>query len=246
MPFLNPNREFTPHRIGESLHLGVVAVNDDDPLKLGRVRVRVNEVHGEDLPNDKLPLATEIRSPMFGTFSSQALGMHVVPKKDSRVLVQFHQGDIYSPLFMGVPLSMRERPEEFPDFDNSYPDSYVIIDPNGTKIVVDTAAKTIDAVHVSGSNVRIDANGDITVAGTNNLTYNISGDVLFNVDGNFTVNSEGKMKLDTEGEFEVNSEEKMTLDTESEFTINSEDNLTLDTEGDLRGNYGNRAVWSRG
>ena len=223
MPFLNPNREFKIHRLDESYYIGVVEINDDDPLKLGRVRVRVEELHGTRSPNEQLPLATEIRPSLFGSLTSKSLGMYVVPEVGSRVLIQFHRGDIYSPLYSGVPLTLRERSPDgqFEEYDTNYPERYALIDPNGTKLVVDTNEQTVLAEHVSGSKIQINASGDITVTGVQDLTYMIARDVLWEVDGNFTIQCDGTITNDSKG------------------------NFVIDTESSISGKYGRRATWSQ-
>ena len=105
MSFINPTREFNFHRLGEQWFLGEVEINED-PEELGRVRVRVPEVHGTRVDANLLPWATPLRALYRGGL--QHNGYYSRPDINSRIVVSFHRGSIYSPLYFAETRSMLE------------------------------------------------------------------------------------------------------------------------------------------
>lgn len=75
----------------ESPFSGVV-IDDDDPERRGRLRVRVPVLHGtsRDMPDDTIPWATNTEGNSSSSFTTPELG--------KVVLVDFPHGDLYHPL----------------------------------------------------------------------------------------------------------------------------------------------------
>ena len=154
MSFINPTREFNFHKLGEQWFLGDVEVNED-PEKLGRVRVRVPEVHGTRVSKDLLPWATPLRALYRGGLKQN--GYYSRPDVDSRVVVSFHRGSIYSPLYFAEPRSMSELSDGDPNlmpsdagFDSILGDYFKI-----------TEAGLVKFYHRTGTYVEIDDGGSV-------------------------------------------------------------------------------------
>lgn len=105
------------------MYFGVVEDNID-PLKLGRMRVRVVGIHPksrEELPTNKLPWATPIL-----TFNSSAINSDFKPPVKGTVIAGFYNDEEQQDFFiMGVlPINYSELPdfnEGFSDPDGKYP-----------------------------------------------------------------------------------------------------------------------------
>lgn len=171
MSFINPTTEFRRHEIGESIHLGTVTANDD-PLRLSRVRVRVPEIHGTLSRDSQLPWATPLRPANVGGSDT---GSYSTPEVGSRVLITFHQGSVYSPLYHSAPLSMSEH---WTETDTNYPNRYGFRDSTGTRIVIDKESNTVEARHSTGTR--------LTIAGDGSVSVNVEGNLTWVVDGNWS------------------------------------------------------------
>ena len=76
-------------------------VDSNDPLKIGRCRIRVYEKF-DNLKDDELPWASPVYSCDFAGGESKGFGTFSYPKKGSIVRVSFNQGDIYHPEYYVV------------------------------------------------------------------------------------------------------------------------------------------------
>ena len=82
------------------IYRGVV-VDNEDPLKIGRVKVRVFSLHGVyDISDEDLPWANYC-SP-FGSANS---GSFIIPEVNNTVFVAFEGGDQQYPLYLGTSYS---------------------------------------------------------------------------------------------------------------------------------------------
>lgn len=82
----------------------------DDPEKLGRVRIRIAQIHSDDrdeIPTKKLPWAPLVA---FGGFSNQ--GSYWTPVVGSQVVVGFFMGDPNNPICLGTCYRRAETPPE--------------------------------------------------------------------------------------------------------------------------------------
>ena len=91
-------------------HMGIV-VDNADPLKLGRLKVRVQEAYGEQ-PVDNLPWAW----PCFAYGGMPQMALYAVPEVGAGVWVEFMwkdgQPDASHPVWTGLWLAQGETPEQ--------------------------------------------------------------------------------------------------------------------------------------
>jgi hypothetical protein len=156
---------------------GVVADNND-PEKLGRVRIR--SYVWEGVPDDKLPWAF----PLFHAYidSNQDRGWFSVPEKESEVLVFFPFGDIYFPAYfsrvMSKPHKVHPKIRE-----NNYPKRYGFLDDDENWIIVDKNEHFIELKHHSGLVIHINKDGDIKILHPSNRKLYVDAKYL-HVTGN--------------------------------------------------------------
>lgn len=133
---------------------GVVEDNDD-PKKLGRVKIRVHAVYGT-IPTKDLPWAI----PEFPDGSSNT-GSFVVPKINSLVRVKFDNDDIYLPKYSSRVWLKTRLPE---DRLTDYPDSAVLYyDDEGNSVVFNRKTYVTTMRSASGIILKINKTGDVTL-----------------------------------------------------------------------------------
>lgn len=154
-------------------YLGTVEDNND-PEKLGRVRVRV-AVYA-DLATDDLPWA----SPLLGSHgNSQFSGGLNIPEIGSQVRISFPSRDLTAPYYSGAELTQKSRVTLF---DENYPNSYGYKDSNGNFIKIDKTAGTTHWQHESTTNAQVSSDGSITIAIRGGLTLKLTSVNTFNLD----------------------------------------------------------------
>ena len=75
-----------------------VVVKNDDPLSIGRVKVRVYNIHGtpqDGIQDENLPWAF----PCFPTATYNS-GTYIVPEEGNTVLLVFEDGDLSKPVYL--------------------------------------------------------------------------------------------------------------------------------------------------
>lgn len=148
------------HLVGGN-HRGLV-VDNEDPLKYGRVRVRV---HGffDGVDADDLPWAVPAYPLMAGAGSGY--GWFGIPAEGTEVWCFFEAGDYNQPVYFAeAPDGIRGHPTVG---DTNYPDRRGFRTKSGQSVYVDDEDKKIVIQHSSGTIIRIDQSGDIVVSAQN-------------------------------------------------------------------------------
>lgn len=156
-----------------------VVVDNVDPLKLGRVRVRVPQIHGkitdtEYIPTEDLPWINQRPNSFLGNSSNS--GSFSVPEIDSKVVVEYPTSDPYFGYYKGGITSTETRTTVF---DEDYPHSYGTVDSSGTVFRVNKMKETWDFIHPSGNYIKIsqDTTIDIFQNSGNRIRMNPDGTV---------------------------------------------------------------------
>lgn len=105
-------------------------VDVDDPKKLGRIKITVPEIHGDNNFN--------YWAWPKGMFSGKGYGARVLPKKDDLVWVEFEKGNPRKPIWNFAYFGKDELPEDLLD-----PKYIWFRTPNGMTLAIDEVAKTI-------------------------------------------------------------------------------------------------------
>ena len=162
-------------------------VDNNDPAKLQRVKFRIKKIHrgvvDADLPW-ALPLSTNLQG-------NNSVGTLNIPVLGSSILVEYL--DDYTPVYKGV---LNQDTNKLSELVNThYPNCYGFIDRSGNKLFVDTQADTVDFIHLSGTQLHISQNGDVSLKTAqalnlegNTLNVKTTGATTFSC-SSFTVNS---------------------------------------------------------
>lgn len=137
-----------------------VVVDNDDPLKLGRIKVRVYGVmQSSNIPTASLPWAVPMM-PISSGAASQS-GSFYVPIVGSEVYVFFEEGNYMSPVYFGEAQNGVKGLPAFKDTD--YPNSLGLRMPDGMQSFFNIFQHYFKAEHPIGSNITVDNNGDVSV-----------------------------------------------------------------------------------
>ena len=175
------------------IYVGKV-VDNNDPLKLGRCRVRVFGVFDNSISNDDLPWAMP-----NNTFVGSKTGSFIIPPKDAIVNVYFDDWDVNLPHYTTKVIDQNNLPK---NYAKNYPDNMVFFETdNGTSFEIDRSNEDVTFTHADGTVVKIDGNlGDVTFkhkSGTKITVDGVTGDLTF--DGNLNTTIKHKGILTVEG-----------------------------------------------
>lgn len=181
-----------------------VVVDDQDPLKNGRVRIRVFSVY-DDIPDLHIPWA-EYVDPMMGSSIN-------VPVIGTIVWVFFDNGDHRKPVYFGAAPSMKNNGEEHGTPDESreessdYPKNRVYKSESGITIEIDdTEGNTRYKVsHPSGSSFELTDDGRFETTIPDGYSLNVEGDGEINAGGSLTINVGGDAAIDAGGNVTISS-----------------------------------------
>ena len=154
------------HKLNEAMntynpnafYIGVVE-DTNDPIKLGRVRVRIPAIHGVNkkqtsfIDNNDLPWA----KPAVFNSAGNDLGQFIVPAKGTRVIVSFEFDDIDKPLYFGGIPTLHKNTKVYNDNPNIYYGSN--IDINTDDRITDLEDKSAQSVifkSFKGSTIIVD------------------------------------------------------------------------------------------
>ena len=189
MTFLNVAQELrTSDQSAESSFFGIVEDNQD-PLKLQRVRVRVIEKFGHSIPTTSLPWAC----PAFpaGLGSDQNQGCVAIPRIGSTVLVQFSKGSVYDPVYIAAPYSKKTVID---DAAENYPNRQVFRDPNGNKVIIDNTPDSVDSgnvIHIDNTKTEV----TITLKSGASIKIGADGSAQIHFPANSTITTDSKLTL---------------------------------------------------
>lgn len=185
-------------------------VNNEDPLKLGRVQVKIIGYY-ENIQDSLLPWA----HPDVQYMGSRN-GGQIIPEIDSMVRGYFDNGDIQCPVYDAIAFNEYNSDSEFTDRQVDYPHKLVLFETDqGDFLTLNRRDGTVLFTHRTGAMFEIDSNGNVTInngqftPGPNGtkvysgpsqtMTVTCNGDMTINVSGNCTVSSNGNTHIDSLG-----------------------------------------------
>lgn len=165
-----------------------VVLDNNDPLKSGRVKVKVYPVF-KDLVVDDLPWAI-MADPFFG--GSADVGSIFVPENNAHVFVFFEEGDHRFPVyFAGAPAIQSGTPDVPSESrtNGTYPNNRVLKSKSGIVIEIDDTpgAERYKITHPSGSIIEINSGGDVNITATGATTLNTTGATTITSSGAVTI-----------------------------------------------------------
>lgn len=187
MPMQSPNpknRNSSPR--GRQL-LGVV-VDRTDPKGLGRVKIRIKEVH-RGIKDEDLPWV--ICNSGFGMpGNSPGIGSQNIPEEGTKVWLTSNDRGATSLIMLGPALQEEDKTDLFDS-----PSKRGFVHSTGEKLMVDDETKTFEYVHPSGSTIKIEGNGNIKVISSGDIEFHASGKIRFIAGSDADVHAGGALNL---------------------------------------------------
>jgi len=122
-------------------HEGIV-VDNEDPDQLGRIRVRIKELN-QNIEDKHLPWCIPKFAHVDGAKGGDDFdrsGTFFVPKKKTKVLVEFQDGDPHFPIWRGYTVDEKTKLKET---NKNYPNRAIVRFSNGMFILVDTKTNEV-------------------------------------------------------------------------------------------------------
>jgi hypothetical protein len=203
-----------------------VVVDNDDPLKLGRVKCTIEELYSG--PSDLLPWISQKSPAILGGQTSS--GSFFVPRVGSELEIVFPYDDIYFGFYNGFWQSSKTHVS---NFDGDYGNEYGFVD-NGFEVKYNLESKEFFLIHPSGSKIKItesefeilsSGSGKITVDST--LDINASGATNITVDSTLDINASGATNITVDSTLDINASGATNIKSDGPITIEASAVLQL-------------------
>ena len=160
----------------ESGYIGIIESNED-PLKIGRLKIRIPELYG-NIRIEDLPWAIPESS-----FAGNGYGFFMIPKAGAKVHVKLFRGHSWFPIWTGFHWFNNEAPEEA---KITPPESYVIKTPKGNLIELNDKETKIRIKDIQGNEIILSDIG-INIVSKGNCNITIEGSCNINSTGNCNI-----------------------------------------------------------
>ena len=178
-----------------NFHTGKI-VDNDDPDKLGRCKIRVYGVFEEEIPDEDLPWAI----PDFNFIGSE-LGSFIVPPTETIVKVYFDNNDFHTPRYTTKVIETNNM-NFAAGKDEDYPDTMIFFETDaGDYFKINRKTYMSTYRHASGLMITIDKFGSITLDNKGSET----GDLIIGIEGDTTISVRGDTKIDSIGDVSIDS-----------------------------------------
>jgi uncharacterized protein involved in type VI secretion and phage assembly len=201
------------------LYRGIVEDNLD-PLKIGRVRVRIIGLHSTEqgdfshVKTEHLPWSEIMGGTQFGLIAG--VGCSSILRIGTWVWVTLDHENPNKPIIIGTIIGNNTTTSggakrTGSDMHELAQDSYTYVQTietdSGHLMTLDDTPQNenIKLTHRTGSSILIDKDGNIFVNGVANIQYDIAGNATWNIAGNQTTNVQGATNHTTAGDTTVNA-----------------------------------------
>ena len=225
MSFLRPIQDFDRPKLVNEYHRAVV-VDNQDPQKLHRVKIRIQEIHGteQEIPNDHLPWAIHFRPTFLG--GGPNLSQASIPRIGTEVQIVHIKGDIYQPAYM---FEMANDSNRMDQLEEDYPQSYVLRDSDGNYWHVNMEQNKLNVLFNGTELCEITQDRETTIGQNqllsigNNKTDEITNDEVREI---------GNNKTETVDNFATYNATKFTINTSGDTIINASGNVNVTASGE--------------
>ena len=188
MSFNSLNNQLPQAELGNRLYKGIV-VDNNDPLHLDRIKVRIDNLFEPDLGD--VPWIFPIKHSRFGQGSN--VGDFGVPAIGSVVIVELQGNDANFAYYSGFMLTAENTVNDL------VPGQYRTIDQSGSVLDIDCVNNVFQYHHISGVIFRIE-NGQLIVQCDSHLNMQVQGNTSITTQGQTDISSEGNVNINSNGQ----------------------------------------------
>jgi hypothetical protein len=219
--------------VAKAWHVGLV-VDNDDTLRLQRIKVTIPNVFPEKTPLTELPWVGPILKSSFGATATASTVS--VPVIGARVVIEFQGDDTNHGLYHGY----ITHPDHLTMMDAlllaDYPHAYGFFDPLGNVLSINLKTGNVTFKHNkknrSGhTTINIDQEGNINITASADLTATVAGSTSIATKGSTSVTTEGNTAVTTKGTTKVTSGGGTTIDTTGNTTISTSGSASITSGG---------------
>lgn len=199
-----------------------VVVDNNDPMKWGRIKVRVEPMFASDaVPVAAIPWATPRSILIDG--AGVGFGSFSVPRVGSRVTVTFRQGDFNQPVYGG---EETDPIHGIPAFAlTHYPNRKGFRLENGVEVFFDETDNLVRINHPTGTYIQVATDGSVTVNSIQDASVIAGRDVIATATRDLTASATRNIIVHAGNDINI------TADNESNITMDG--NVTIDIDGSL-------------
>ena len=202
-----------------------VVIDDNDPEKKERIKVRIKGVH-DDLTDKQIPWTSASRNGAPASGGSMG-SVGPIPKKGTAVRVKYADDTMYYGTYSAASLGEKQQSSElFQGQDTtgkSYPQVTSSIDSSGNRLTVNNEKDTFDYEHVSGTRISLDGQGRMAI---------VVGDKK--VGENAEKKHEKGLTLHITGPVNIRSTENVNIGSDKDVNIVAKQHINIACGGNYR------------
>lgn len=211
--------------VDSAWHVGVV-VDNNDPLRLQRIKVNIPNVFNPGVPLVDLPWVGPVQRSPFGV-TGKASTVNV-PVIGARMVIEFQGHDTNHGLYHGCITHPDHLTTMDPLLLADYPHAYGFFDPLGNVLSVNLKTGSVTFKHnkknkTGQTTLVIDPGGNILITA--------SADYSATVAGSTSIVTKGSTSILTEGATKITSGQGTTVSTTGNTTVSTTGNTTVSTTG---------------
>lgn len=212
MSLFNQSREINQdaYYLTHKIFRGIV-IDNNDPLKIGRIRARVDGIHTSD---KNIPWSM---SALNTTCASNVGGINI-PEIGSQVWVLFCSDDLYSTLYFGASYSSDILPSQ--EFLEDYPNCRGWTDSAGNLFIFNQTKGFVRVQLISGASFTFDNNG-LTI-NTNNIGPGVN-------DPGLNVTIQGDSNITTTQNLNIKAK-NINIEATESISVKANNSITYNTQ----------------
>lgn len=168
-----------------------VVIDNEDPEKLLRCRVRVAVLH-RDIPDDLVPWALPMNLG-GGNGMTGGVGMISVPVVGSKVSMMFMDDSLYHAAYISWRI---ETSDDIPaELLADYPDAWGFLDGGGNLLLVNNVTGLVKFHHVTGTMLQFKQDGSVQLTTKKDLALHVNGVTNILASGQINLHSGAKIDM---------------------------------------------------